>query len=368
MNSELGIGLFDGLIGQPHAARLLTAALARKRPRHAYLFAGPPGSGKRTAALKFGAALCCRKDGCGSCSTCRKAARGTHPDIAVIEPAGSQIMVDQIREVNRTLNMRPHESRARVFIIGDAGALNAAGANAFLKSLEEPPPFVFFLLLASRPREVLPTIVSRCQIIRFSRAPASDVESYLFDKYQVSAPKAEAFARVSGGNLGLAEALWTDAKLAGRRELYLGIAARLARGGSQDAAAMAAAVQSALLEAAAAAEGSGDELPDWPGRSPKQRQQDAHRRTGAAQKWELALALDMLASWYRDMAAVAAGARDSVLNRDYELELDDLALPSRLDNYLAAVGVIENTRKKLVYNIDLGLVLMAMFYELAEVL
>ncbi len=359
--------MFDDLIGQPHAARMLTAALRRERPRHAYLFAGPAGAGKKTAALKFAAAVCCPENGCGACASCKKAIRGVHPDILTLEPAGSLITIDQVRWINSSLNLHPSESRARVFIIGDAGALGAAAANALLKSLEEPPPFIFFLLLASRPQAVLPTIASRCQIVRFQQVPPADIESYLFDKFHVSATKREAFARISGGNLKLAEALCANAELAGRRESYMSIAARLGRGGCEKAAAMAAEAESAILEAGAPP-AKHDEATDSFEVGQKRSQQDAHRRAGAAQKQELALALSLLASWYRDMTAVAAGAKDSILNKDYELELEDQALPSRLDNYLRAVGVIENTRKKLGYNIDLGLALQAMFHELTEVL
>ncbi len=359
--------MFDDLIGQPHAARLLTAAIHNKQPSHAYLFAGPQGSGKRMAALKFAAAICCGQGGCGSCSTCQKAAKEIHPDVITIKPDGSIIKVEQIREVNRSLRLSPHESQARVFIIGDAAAFNDESANAFLKSLEEPPAFVFFLLLASRLQAVLPTIASRCQIVRFSQVPAADIESYLSARFQITALKREAFARVCGGNLRLAEALCVDAGLAGRRELYLDVAARLAQDGNENAAGMAAEIETAILDVPAPA-GGDEELPEGFKASQKQRQQDARRRERAARKRELSLALDLLASWYRDMTAVAAGARDVIVNRDYELELEDQALPSRLDNYLRAVGVIENTRKKLGYNIDLGLALTAMFYELTEVL
>jgi DNA polymerase-3 subunit delta' len=147
------------LIGQEHAARFLAAAISQGQPSHAYLFHGPRGSGKFEAALKFAAALCCEAGGCGVCPSCVKAARCTHSDIEIIEPVGAFITVDQIRELNRNLNLHPGESKARAFIIRGADRFNSESANAFLKSLEEPPPFVFFLLLADRLDHIIPTIV-----------------------------------------------------------------------------------------------------------------------------------------------------------------------------------------------------------------
>ena len=281
-------------------------------------------------------------------------------------------MVDQIRDINRSLNLRPHESQARVFIVNDAGSLGAEGANAFLKSLEEPPPFVYFLLVASRPDRVLPTIASRCQLVRFGQIAAAEMEEYLMGRCHVSATMAGAAARVCGGNLALAESLLLDAELAARRERYLSIAGALCRGAWEGGAAgMAAEIEAAAsrIGEAAAGAATGESVPDGFEAAPsKTRKQEAHRRAGAAQKRELVLALGILASWFRDMLVTAAGASGAILNTDYENELEDLALPSRIDSYRQALAAVENARKKLGYNIDLGLILQAMFYELMEVL
>ncbi|MFA6000606.1 MAG: DNA polymerase III subunit delta' [Thermoleophilia bacterium] len=359
--------IFDGLIGQEHVARFLAAAI-KQGPSHAYLFLGPSGAGKMTAALGFAAALCCEQGGCGVCPSCQKAARATHPDIEVVAPTGSFITVDQIREVNRSLNLHPHESQARIYIISDASSFNAESANAFLKSLEEPPRFVFFLLLAGREDHVLPTLVSRCQTVRFGPVPADDIESFLRDKYGVSETIAQAYARVSRGNLGLARALCEDEELVARRGRYLQIGENLTRGAWEGGAAqMAADILSAAQEAGEAVEE--ETIPEgFIATTKKRQEQDAHRRSSAAQRRELILALDFLESWFRDMMVMASGAGQAVMNRDYELELEDQALASRAGSYRRAVGVIEATRSKLGYNIDLELALQAMFYQLQEVL
>ncbi|MCL6106602.1 MAG: DNA polymerase III subunit delta' [Actinobacteria bacterium] len=363
------------IAGQPHASRLLSAALRSGSSSHSYLFAGPAGTGKRQASLEFAAALCCQHGGCGSCPSCKKALKGSHPDVTIVEPAGSTIKIEQVREVNRTLRLLPGESPARVIIISSAEALGAESANAFLKSLEEPPGFVVFLLLAEHLGRVLPTIVSRCQMVRFGPVPEDVITSLLIRRHGLSVTMAETFARISSGNLSLAESLCTDADLAGRRQRYLAIAARLGRGGWEGAAGeLAAEVESASVQVGetAGAALSGAEaaaVPDgFTAAARNHLKQDAHRRAGAARKQELALALGFMESWFRDMMAVAAGAGDAILNKDYELELEDQALPSRLQNYLQALEVIEKTRDKLGYNIGLGLALQAMFYELMEVL
>lgn len=323
-----------------------------------------------SAARAFAAALCCADGGCGVCDTCRKAARGIHSDITVVEPAGSLITVDQVREMNRSLNLHPGESRARVFIIAGAEALGAEGANAFLKSLEEPPPFVFFLLLADQPHRVLPTIVSRCQVVRFRQVPAADIEARLAGRHGLSPVLAQAYARVSGGSLVLAEALAADPALASRRQRYLEIAAALSRGSWEGGAGqLAAELEASAQEAGELAAGAEEEPPEgFAGTAARKREQDAHRRSTAAQKREMQLALTVMSSWFHDMMVTAAGAGEAVLNKDYELELEDQALPSRLDGYRRALAVLENARAKLGYNIDLGLTLTAMFYQLSEVL
>lgn len=365
--------IFSDIIGQEPAIRFLGAVIARGTASHAYLFLGPAGAGKTVAGLRFAAALCCEKDGCGECLSCAKAGRGTHPDIQMISPAGAFITVDQVREVNRSLNLRPHESRARVFVFPDAESFNAESANAFLKSLEEPPSFVYFVLLARREERVLPTIVSRCQTVRFGPVPAEEIEAHLLEHCRVRPAEAKAYARVSAGNLNLAVRLCQDSDLAARRGSYLQIAENLSRGSWEGGAArMAAEIMAAAMEAAQGppGEAAGEEIvPEGFSSAPKKRrEEDAKRRTQAAQRRELAFALDVLESWFRDMMAMAAGAGEAVLNKDYELELEDQALPSKLDGYRRALEATRAARAKLGYNIDVELALQAMFHRLQEVL
>lgn len=377
---------FQDLTGQEHACRFLSAVAGSGEASHAYLFLGPRGVGKAAAARAFAAALLCEAGGCGECDGCRKAARGVHPDIEVISPEGAHITVDQIREVGRRLSLRPHEGRARVFIISDAEAMGAESANAFLKSLEEPPAYVYFILLASREDRVLPTLVSRCQPVRFGPVPAELIEERLLAGGLARPAEAKAYAHLAAGNLALAIRLATDTGLAGRRRHYLEIADSLAKGAWEGGAAqLAAQVQAAAADAAARVGGGAE--PEAvasekfnKGTSPKfipagfitatkkQQEDSAKRLARAAQAAELRFALDTIETWFHDLMVMAAGAGEAVLNQDFELELEDRALASKLDSYWRAAEAVRSARAKLSYNVDMELVLMALFSELTEVL
>ncbi|MHB0866393.1 MAG: DNA polymerase III subunit delta' [Thermoleophilia bacterium] len=364
--------IFDDLIGQPHAARFLSAVINQGQSSHAYLFLGPRGVGKLAAARRLAAALCCEQGGCGVCPTCVKAARDAHPDIQIITPPGAFITVDQVREVNSSLSLRPFESQARVFIFRDAGSFNAESANAFLKSLEEPPAFVYFILLAPSEDRLLATLVSRCQPVRFNAVPVAEIEAYLLANCQARPAEARAYALIAAGSLDLAIELCQDDAMAQRRRHYIQIGDNLCRGAWEGGAAgMVAEITSAAEAKAQAATdaGPGPDIPEGFITLPKKRQEEDARRLGAqARRRELNFALDVLESWFRDLLVMGAGAGDAVLNKDYELELEDRALPSRLASYRQALQAIAATRGKLGYNVDMELALQAMFFKLQEVL
>ncbi|HDY69428.1 MAG TPA: DNA polymerase III subunit delta' [Actinobacteria bacterium] len=359
---------FHEIAGQETASRMLAAAVTRDRASHAYLFIGPEGAGKLAAALELAAALCCEAGGCGRCGSCLKVRRGTHPDVEVISPVGAFITVEQIRQVNRSLYLFPGESRARVFIITDATAFNAESANAFLKTLEEPPGFVKFIIMADRGDRVLPTIVSRCQTIRFDPVRPAVIGERLEREFAVSATMAQTYAAISGGNLTLAESFCRDQDLRNRRERYIEIGMELARGEGEPQALATELLAMAEKVGDAAADGREEPPEGFAEAGARQRQQDAHRSATAARKRELDQALQVLQSWFRDMMVVASGAPEVITNRDYELELEQEALESRSGDYRRAAEAVNAARRKLGYNIDLELALLALFNQLQEVM
>jgi DNA polymerase-3 subunit delta' len=201
---------FEAILGQAHAVRVLRGALASGKVPHAYLFEGPPGVGKRLAARALALALNCREggaDACGACLDCRKIASDNHPDVRWLGlPEGKRrIPIEAVREHERWLALGPHEGRAKLLVIEPAEQLSEAAANALLKTLEEPRPGSFVVLVTAAASALLPTVRSRCQRVRFAALPAETVERLLVAGGRAP-EEARALAALSGGSLDRAAA------------------------------------------------------------------------------------------------------------------------------------------------------------------
>jgi DNA polymerase-3 subunit delta' len=173
---------FDAIQGQEQAIRALRQMLAGGRVPSALLFLGPRHVGKRTTALALAMALNCAEaagEGCGACPACRKIAEGVHPDVDVVAPDGQFIKIDQVREVVDKLGLIPFEARKRVIVLSQAERMNPPAANAFLKTLEEPPTDTLIVLCAESKSELFDTIVSRCLPVRFHRLPEATLRELL---------------------------------------------------------------------------------------------------------------------------------------------------------------------------------------------
>lgn len=195
---------FSRVLGQETPVDVLRRALRSGKTAHAYLFEGIAGCGKGTTAFAFvEAAFCGRDDGCGICPSCRKMATRQHPDLHPVEPDGAFIKIDQIRELQRELVLRPIEAPLKACIIRDADRLNPAAGNALLKTLEEPPGNALMILLTTNLDGVLPTVRSRCQLLRFAPLPEELIEEQLVaaGRDRVTARLA---ASLAGGSLGKA--------------------------------------------------------------------------------------------------------------------------------------------------------------------
>ncbi|MFP4561002.1 MAG: DNA polymerase III subunit delta' [Thiohalorhabdus sp.] len=224
------------LIGQDATVARLEATLQGGQVPHGLLLAGPRGTGKGTAARKLAARLLCHREAgqapCGECPPCRHREAGTAPDLITLPAEGEEeIRVDPLREMVAQVQLTPQESRLRVVILDPAEAMGAHAANALLKVLEEPPGEVVFLLVSHRSDRLLPTIRSRCQLLRFRAVPAGEVEKWLEESHGLAGGDARLAARLSGGAPGRALE-WARRSLVAERDAVLeGLAAARDRGG-----------------------------------------------------------------------------------------------------------------------------------------
>jgi DNA polymerase-3 subunit delta' len=229
--------LYADVVGQDRAVAALTAAAVR--PVHAYLFVGPPGTGKGAAARGFAAALLCPavragQPPDGTCDSCRRALAGIHPDVIDIERAGAAISIDTAREVTRLASTSPLEGERKVLVLHDFHLVKDAGP-ALLKTLEEPPATTIFVILAEYVPPELITIASRCVRIDFDPLTPADVAAAL-EAAGIDAARAAELAVASGGRLDRARLLASDGGFEGRRAAWRAVPARLDGTGATAAA------------------------------------------------------------------------------------------------------------------------------------
>ena len=217
--------MFDSLTGNQRVKEVLKRMLSQQRLPGALLFVGEEGIGKKLFALEVARALNCRtpknEEACGECSACKRIIKlncptssdrddwipmiwTDHRDVGMIVSPKRVLRVEQMRQIEREANFRPFEGKARIFIIDEAEKLNDASANALLKVLEEPPSTSHLILITSRPAMLLPTILSRCQMIRFSPLAPAEIENYLTTNNLSERSTAKVRARAAAGSISRA--------------------------------------------------------------------------------------------------------------------------------------------------------------------
>lgn len=300
------------IFGHQWAVDLLDRGLRAGRLPHALLLAGPSQVGKRTLALALAAALICPAEErpCGQCRSCRLIAQGGHPDVRLVAAEDSErgrdgvLKIDQIRDVQREASLAPMEAPHKIFVLRELERANLPAANALLKTLEEPPAQVVMLLTSARPHALLPTIISRCQVLALRGLPQQQVAEALTTHWGAGREQADLLARLAEGRLGWAVQRLTDGRAWDERTGRMADARELPRRNRVQRLAYA------------------DELSRFP----------------AALQPTLAL----WASWWRDVLLVQQGCSDFVRNVDLAAELAREAAsydPSHVRRYLARLQV-----------------------------
>ena len=324
---------FTSLIGHEKPKALLREAVVKNKMAHAYLFRGPDGVGKKKAALTIAAYMNCKSpldhDACGCCASCRKYSSGNHPDLIMVKPDGAAIRISQVRELKHQLTFPPLEAKARVVILEDIHTMRREAANSLLKTLEEPAPGNLFILTADLKGNILPTILSRCQLIPFGPLDYGDMIQILMQENEMDKPIALSLAAVSEGSLGRAKFLWQENLLSLRQEVI----EELLVGQPDQAEAIGRVFR--LSEKVAALKENVNEF------------------------------LALLRLWYRDLILVAAGGTEtSIANKDLIMPLQAASHLWTISELQKKLQYLEKAEKKLHRNCSRTLVLETLFFDL----
>ncbi len=318
---------FSDVQGQEKALTLIRKALSHERLPHAWLFSGPRGVGKFSTAIALAKTLNCRQhglDACGTCDFCRQISEEVFPDFRVVRPDGKNIRIAQVRDSLNWLNLRPDRARRRVLIFDGAEHLNRESANAFLKTLEEPPPQTLIILVALSPRHLLETIVSRCQHIRFRPLEPEVVEQLLKENQEWTLEQARVLASLCAGSV--------RSDLANQLELVQTVRDSTLR---WLCSFTPAAMEEALLHCTVWAKSKNDE-------------------------WKILL--DVLESWFRDLAWLNHGLPESqLLNRDRLPQLRQCARKFTLQSVYDFGGDLAELREAIELNANKALVLESLW-------
>jgi DNA polymerase-3 subunit delta' len=320
------------LVGHEWAVDMLKKHVVNGAVRHAYLFSGPPGLGRRTLALHFAQALNCPTPlelgvPCGQCRDCRQIAAMQHADLTVVQAEGSVLKVDQIREARRTLTLKPYQANYRVALFLRFQEANDNAANALLKTLEEAPSYAVLILTADNPEQLLPTIVSRCEVLRLRPLKVDEAVQEL-ERRGVESERAKLISHLSGGRFGYALRLLEDESLLHQRD---------------------------------------ERLNDLQGLISASRvEKFAYAEKLAKDKEAMRQAVLIWLSYGRDVMLRAARAGTPLVNVDRQAEIDDLA--QRLDLSIARrmVSGFEDVLEKMDRNVNTRLLAEVLLLDLPK--
>ena len=367
------MSVFDELVGQPHIVNSLKDAVRSSRNAdqtqemtHAWLFTGPPGSGRSSAAIAFAAALICPDGGCGTCIDCRTAKAGGHADVEVLRTEGLSIKVDEVRELLQRVAWAPSVGGWRVVVMEDADRLTESAANALLKAIEEPGARTVWLLCAPTLFDVLPTIRSRARHLQLRTPSSAEVSDVLIRRDGISPAMADFASRVSQGHIGRARHLASDESIRSRRNTIMNLPFTITDISSAFAAA-ATLVELATTEANAQSDArsekesqelglawgqgaTGRGMATGGAKALKELEKEQKSRATRMVRDSLDGALLDLATLYRDVLLLQSGVGDSLINKEFAEKILKLAQEKRPERILEKIEAIMQTRKNLSFN------------------
>lgn len=383
------MSVYDQLVGQGHVVKILEGAVAAARSgeesqemTHAWLFTGPPGSGRSSAAVAFASALICSSDGCGTCSDCRAAKAGTHADVEIIRTEGLSIKIEEIRELLTRVAWAPAMGGWRVVVMEDADRLTESAANALLKAIEEPGNRTVWLLCAPTLHDVLPTIRSRCRHLQLVTPSTNDVAEVLISREGISPAMADFAARASQGHIGRARYLASDELIRNRRNTIIKLPMQINDLASAFKAAetlLNLATEEAEVAASARDERESAELAEAWGKGAtgrgmatggskaiKDLEKEQKSRTTRMIRDSIDGALVDIATLYRDVMFIQSQTSGVLINQEFINEISKMAERIPAAKTVAKIDAIMSARVNLSHNAAPLLTLEALMCQLAQ--
>ncbi len=365
--------VFNDLVGQEHIIEILQGAVAASRTgeesqemTHAWVFTGPPGSGRSSAAVAFAQALICPNNGCGTCSDCNAAKTSGHPDVEIIRTEGLSIKVEEVRELLTRVAWAPSMGGWRVVVMEDADRLTESAANALLKAIEEPGTRTVWLLCAPTLHDVLPTIRSRCRHLQLRTPSLEAVTKVLISRDKIAPGMADFGARVSQGHIGRAKYLATNESVRSNRKLIMQLPLQL---GSLAAAFQAA--QTLVDIATTEANSSSDErdekeieklqeaygkgatgrgMATGGAKAVKELEKEQKSRSTRMVRDSIDGALLDIATFYRDVMMVQSANTESMINTDMREEIESYAASHTEHSTILKINALMDARSNLARN------------------
>jgi len=324
------------MIGHEWAVNLLAEHVVHGRERHAYLFTGPSGVGRRTLALRFAQGLNCIKppvpgQPCRACSACKRIELMQHPDLTVVEAEreGETLKIDQVRALQHTLSLAPYEARYRIALLLRFEEAHNSASNAMLKMLEEPPPQVVVILTAKSAENLLPTIVSRCEVLRLRSVAMEETSTGLQAIRGVPQELSEKLAHISDGRPGYAIRLYEQPRLLEQRQSWL--------------------VELFQLLASS------------------RRERFAFAKAVVEDKESLRNELQVWLTFWRDILIYTEGMNGSITNLDYSTQIQQLAAVANLAKAHSQVNAVLRTMEQIDHNVNARLALEVLLMDYPKI-